>query len=309
LIPFTKAHACGNDFLIVMEDDAAGQDLPALTRRLCERHTGVGADGVEFFSWINESGMNKDGPAPISGRIRLYNADGSVAEISGNGTRCVAAWMTEETNAQPGDQLSITTDAGVRLCTIEEFRDSEINGPTVLVTTDMDVPEIEKRTLELSDETEINGVYVSMGNPHFVIVYDSEQNSLQGNYPLDASERTLAMLDFSIGGRTWEEIGEEICFHPDFPDQTNVEFVHVLGSASEPIHQVAIRIFERGVGPTSSSGTGTSAVSAAMIGEYGAANELEVLAPGGAQTVRWQGPGEKLYLTGPASLIARGEAW
>lgn len=305
MIPFTKAHACGNDFLIVMEEDAAGQDLPALTRRLCERNTGIGADGIEFFSWINQ-----DGPGPISGSIRLYNADGSIAEISGNGTRCVAAWMAEETNAQPGDELSITTDAGIRVCTIREFRDSETNGPTVLITTDMDVPEFEKRTVELSDGTEINGIYVSMGNPHFVIVFDPTlQNDLGNGNPLDASERSLAMLDFSIGDRSWQEIGEEICFHPDFPDQTNVEFVQILGSASQPIHQVAIRIFERGVGPTTSSGTGTSAVATAMIGEYGATNELEVLAPGGAQSVMWQGSGEKLYLTGPASLIARGEAW
>jgi len=304
LIPFTKAHACGNDFLIVTEEDAAGQDFAVLTRRLCARNTGIGADGVEFFSWMNESG-----PGLKSGRIRLHNSDGSVAEISGNGTRCVAAWMAEETNAQPGDELSIVTDAGTRICTIEEFRDSEVNGPTVLVTTDMDVPEFEKRIVELSDGTEIDGVFVSMGNPHFIIVFDSAQQSSLGGNPLDASERTAAMLDFSIGDRSWQEIGEEICFHPDFPDQTNVEFVHILGSASEPIHQVAIRIFERGVGPTTSSGTGTSAVSTAMIGVYGAANELEVLAPGGAQSVKWHGPGEKLYLTGPASLIARGEAW
>jgi diaminopimelate epimerase len=300
LIPFTKAHACGNDFLIVTEDAATGHDMATLTRRLCERNTGIGADGIEFFSWTG----------PSSSRIRLHNADGSIAEISGNGTRCVAAWMAEERGAQPGDELSIQTDAGIRLCTIQEFRDSETNGPTVLVTTDMDVPEFEKHELELSDGTLIDGVRVSMGNPHFVILLEALSRDLfRGDYPLDASERTLAMLDFSIGGRSWQEIGEEICFHPDFPDQTNVEFVHVLGSESEPIHQVALRIFERGVGPTTSSGTGTCAVATAMIGVHGATNELEVIAPGGAQNVNWQGPGEKLFLTGPASLIARGEAW
>ncbi len=300
MIPFAKAHACGNDFLIVTEEDAASCDKSELTRRLCARNTGIGADGVEFFQWTGD----------WSGAIQLHNADGSIAEISGNGTRCVAAWMAEQRDAQPGDEFSIQTDAGVRVCTIEEFRDSELNGPTVLITTDMDVPEFEKRTVELADGTEIDGVYVSMGNPHFVIVLDPPSRDMPGSGdPLDASERTVARLDFSIGDRSWEEIGEEICFHPDFPDQTNVEFVHVLGSASEPIHLVAIRIFERGVGPTTSSGTGTSAVATAMIGVYGAANELEAIAPGGAQTVQWQGPGEKLYLTGPASLIARGEAF
>ena len=306
MIPFTKAHACGNDFLIVGEEDVAKLDKAELTRHLCARNTGIGADGIEFFAWTGE----------YSGRIHLLNADGSVAEISGNGTRCVAAWMAEDRNAQPGDEFSIETDAGIRICTIHEFRELEMDGPTVLVTTDMDVPEFEKRTVELADGTAIDGVYVSLGNPHFVIVLpESEHRPQRGvfagdeAYPVDASERSLAGLDFSIGDQSWEEIGEEICFHLDFPDQTNVEFVHVLGSESEPIHQVAIRIFERGVGPTTSSGTGTSAVATALIGVYDAEHELEVIASGGAQSVKWQGPGEKLYLTGPATLVARGEAF
>ena len=88
MIPFVKAHACGNDFLIVNEDDVRGVDKALLTQRLCERNTGIGADGIEFFEWTGD----------FSGRLRLHNADGSIAEISGNGTRCVAAWMAEERN-------------------------------------------------------------------------------------------------------------------------------------------------------------------------------------------------------------------
>jgi diaminopimelate epimerase len=282
LIPFIKAHACGNDFLIVNEDDVRGVDKAILAQRLCERNTGIGADGVEFFAWTGD----------FSGRIRLHNADGSIAEISGNGTRCVAAWMAEERNTSAGEQFSIETDAGVRLCTIQEFHDSDSGGPTVLITTDMGEPEFEERTVELSDGTAIDGVYVSMGNPHFVIVLPRS-----------------ARLDFTIGERSWDDVGEEICHHPDFPDQTNVEFVQILGSVAEPIHQIAIRIFERGVGPTTSSGTGTSAVATAMIGVYDASSELDVIAPGGMQTVRWSGPGQELFLTGPAILIAKGEAW
>lgn len=299
MIPFIKAHACGNDFLIVTEEDAAGYDKAELARALCERNTGVGADGVEFFQWMSDRG----------GKIRLHNADGSIAEISGNGTRCVAAWMAEETGAQPSDELTVETDAGVRVCTVEEFRTAAMTGPTILITTDMDVPEFEERTVELSDGTVIEGVAVSMGNPHFVIVLPARERNLGSGDPLDASARALSMLDFSIGGRSWEEVGEEICFHPDFPDQTNVEFVHLLGSESGPVHLIAMRIFERGVGPTTSSGTGTSAAATAVIGVHHAANQVEVIAPGGAQTVRWQGTGEKLYLTGPATLIARGEFW
>lgn len=283
MIPFTKAHACGNDFLVINEADAAGYDLADLAQRLCERNLGIGADGVEFFSPTGD----------FSGRITLYNADGSVAEISGNGTRCVAAWMAEELNLQAGDEVSLETDAGIRICTIQEFRDSDIGGPTVLVTTDMDVPAFEQKTVELADGLAITGVFVDMGNPHFVIVLD-------GSVP-DPE-------DFSIGERTWQDIGQEICFHPDFPEQTNVEFVRFL-APNAGVNQVGLRVFERGVGPTSSSGTGTAATATAMIGIYGAQSPLDVTAPGGIQTVEWAGEGERLYLTGPATLIANGEAW
>ena len=302
MIPFTKAHACGNDFLIIAEEDAADYDLAELTQRLCERNTGIGADGIEFFAWTGDS----------SGRIRLYNADGSVAEISGNGTRCVAAWMADERDAQPGDQFSIETDAGIRICTIQEFRDSENDGPTVLVTTDMDVPEFEEKSIELADGTVLNGVVVSMGNPHFVVLLEDGERRDAGRgvlSQLDIDAFRRGLLDFSIHETSWQDVGAEICCHPDFPDQTNVEFVRVLGSSDEELSPVAIQIFERGVGPTSSSGTGTSAVATAMIGVYGAPSPLEVMAPGGMQTVEWQGEGENLYLTGPATLVARGEAW
>jgi len=284
MIPFTKAHACGNDFLIVEEEDVAGYDKALLAQRLCERNTGIGADGVEFF---HATGTN-------SGRITLHNADGSVAEISGNGTRCVAAWMAEELNLQTGDEISIETDAGTRTCTIQDFRDSEDGGPTILVTTDMDIPAFEEKSVELADGTLIEGVFVSMGNPHFVISLGHE---------------SADPPSYLRGDRSWEDLGEEICFHPEFPEQTNVEFVQTLGSLSQPLTKVRLFIFERGVGPTSSSGTGTSATATAMIGVYGASSPLEVAAPGGIQTVEWAGPGEKLYLTGPATLVARGEAW
>lgn len=286
MIPFTKAHACGNDFLIITEDDAAGYDKAELAQRLCERNTSVGADGIEFFEWTGD----------FSGRIHLYNADGSIAEISGNGTRCVAAWMADELNSQVGDELAIETDAGVRICTVDGFRESDNDGPVTLVTTDMDVPEFEQATVELSDGTVIEGVFVSMGNPHFVILLDAIDT------PADAPQ-------FMIGDRVWQEVGEEICFHPDFPEQTNVEFVRTTNNRPGSPNQVALRIYERGVGPTTSSGTGTSATATAMIAVYGATSPLEVAAPGGIQTVEWAGPGEKLFLTGPATLIARGEAW
>lgn len=272
LIPFTKAHACGNDFLIVAEDAVAAQDRAALTRRLCARSTGMGADGIEFFAWTGKT----------SGRARLHNADGSMAEISGNGTRCVAAWMAEQLGASPGDELQIATDAGVRVCRIDSVRTA--SGFAVEVTTGMGVPRFLPHTLKLNNAEEVIGVEVSIGNPHFVVFVEEP--------------------DFSIAGRSWQAVGAEICVHRNFPHHANVEFVRVLSA-----HEIEIRIFERGVGPTTSSGTGSAAASTAALALRRCVSPLSVIAPGGAQTVAWDGPERELFLTGPAALIARGEAW
>jgi diaminopimelate epimerase len=272
LIPFSKAHACGNDFLVVTESAAAGRDWAELTRELCARNTGVGADGVEFFSWTGAK----------AGRIRLHNADGSVAEISGNGTRCVAAWMSAMLSARAGDELRIETDAGVRVCRINAVNAD--SGYSVDVTTGMGIPSARPKTVRLADGRQVEGITVSTGNPHFVVVVDDAR--------------------FSIAGEAWEKVGREICTHADFPNQTNVEFVRVLSQG-----EIEIRIYERGVGPTTSSGTGTSASATAAIAFHQCTSPLRVAAPGGAQSVVWNGAGTELELTGPATLIARGEAW
>jgi diaminopimelate epimerase len=272
LIPFTKAHACGNDFLIVTEDDAQGHDRVELTRRLCARNTGLGADGVEFFRW---TGL-------CASHITLHNADGSKAEISGNGTRCVAAWMALKMDARAGDVMRIETDAGLRVCRIDSVGAGGIN--TIEITTGMGVPTFGLRTVTLSDGSRIAGAEVSIGNPHFVIFVEN--------------------ADFAVEGRSWRDAGAEICGHSDFPRQTNVEFVRIVSKG-----EIEIRIFERGVGPTASSGTGTCAAAVAAIALNGCGAPLRVFAPGGAQTVEWGGPGAELNLTGPAAMVAWGEAW
>ena len=196
MIPFTKAHACGNDFLIVTEEAALGFDPVELTRRLCARNTGVGADGIEFLALTG----------PNSGRIRLYNADGSIAEISGNGTRCVAAYMAEALHSKPGDDLEILTDAGPRVCQIDAIDPS--GEFTVQVTTGMGVPDLAKRTVTIPGGVQVPGIEVSTGNPHFVIHVDN--------------------ADFKVDNQAWTSIGQQICFHPDFHYHTNVEFVRIL---------------------------------------------------------------------------------
>lgn len=272
MIPFSKAHACGNDFLVVTESAAAGRDWAELTRALCARNTGVGADGVEFFSWTGAK----------SGRIRLHNADGSIAEISGNGTRCVAAWMSAMIGAKAGEELRIETDAGLRICHINAVNVD--NGYSVDVTTGMGIPSARPKSVKLADGKVVHGIAVSTGNPHFVLAVNDE--------------------GFQVSGEPWEKVGAEICTHADFPNQTNVEFVRVVSRS-----EIEIRILERGVGPTTSSGTGTSASAAAAIAFHQCTSPLRVVAPGGAQSVTWAGTGTELELTGPATLIARGEAW
>lgn len=266
MIAFSKAHACGNDFLVVEAAQAAGLDLAALARVLCARTTGVGADGVEFFTPGSES----------SGRIRLHNADGSVAEISGNGTRCVAAWMAHRAGLRAGDELHLETDAGLRVCRIESVQGTEYR-----IQTAMGVPAVERRTVQLQGGPSIAGAVASTGNPHFVVMVEDDS--------------------FSVARQSWQRIGAAICKHPDFPAQTNVEFVRRIAADA-----IEIRIFERGVGPTSSSGTGTSASAAAMIALEHAPTRLNVHAPGGMQVVEWSGDATPLLLTGPAVVLAEG---
>ena len=269
MIAFVKAHACGNDFLIIeapipgFPDDARYAEI---ARRLCERNTGVGADGVEYLALSNSGGFS----------IRLFNADGSEGEISGNGTRCVAAYLAQQ---QDLDELSIQTHAGLRRCRILERND-----PRYRIATEMGVPTVAPKTLVLKDGTSISGFDVSIGNPHFVIFVDGE--------------------DFSCFQRPWQAVGEEVCVHTAFPNGTNVEFVRVIDTKT-----IAFRIYERGVGPTQSSGTGTSASAAASMQTHATARTLTVIAEGGEQTVDWPTDSANLLLTGPAEIIAQGECF
>jgi diaminopimelate epimerase len=267
VIEFTKAHACGNDFLIVDAGQVNGRDLARLSREMCARTTGIGADGVEYLTQTGER----------EGRIHLYNADGSRGEISGNGTRCVAAWMAYQAGLRVGDEVRIETDAGMRIGRLESAAGAEFR-----FTMGMGVPTVQRVTVMLGGDVAVEGVVVGMGNPQFVSVVENKH--------------------FVVAGRTWQEAGAAICTHPDFPAQTNVEFVRRVAD-----DLIEIRIYERGVGPTSSSGTGTSASAAAMIALEGAPSRLRVLAPGGEQSVEWPSADAELQLTGPAVVVARGQ--
>jgi diaminopimelate epimerase len=241
MIPFVKASACGNDFLIV-DGQYAGTTPEELTRRMCDRNNGVGADGVE---WVYPADT-----ADADLRIGLINADGSHAEISGNGTRCVAAWMAIERGTKVA---RIETDAGIKVCEL-----TRRDGYVCEFKTGMGQPEVGAEFgLEIGSAN-IFGVPVSVGNPHFVRFVDT----------------------FEAG---WQALAAKIGAHTHFPAGTNVELVRVIGP-----HKIELRIFERGAGETLSSGTGTSAAAAAAIYSKRAQSPLKVHAPGGTQEVRWE---------------------
>ncbi len=263
-IPFVKAHACGNDFLILEESFAHAQHA-ALARKLCARNTGIGADGIEFL----------DRRPNAQFFLRLFNADGSEAELSGNGTRCVAAWLAASEGLH---DVALGTHGGLRTCRLIR-RD----GPLFWIESNMGVPRLMPRTIEIPGiPTPIPGAMVNMGNPHFVLFPTNE--------------------DFSSHNLPWQQLGALIATDKLFPHGTNVEFVRILSPDT-----IAFRIYERGCGPTTSSGTGTCAASTAAIFLHNAARELSAIAEGGTQQVVWPTNASEMLLTGPAEIICTGE--
>ncbi|MGB9233350.1 MAG: diaminopimelate epimerase, partial [Terriglobales bacterium] len=236
-IHFTKASACGNDFLIVAGTEASGE-LNGLTRRLCDRHNGVGADGVE---WIFPE-------AEADAMARLINADGSEAEISGNGTRCVAAEICSRAEKR---EVAIRTGAGLKTCRLIRRE-----GSTFEFEAEMGRPVVGEQLAINAGPVRATGTKVSTGNPHFVIFAE--------RLPED-----------------WQRQAALIQAQMQFPEGTNVEYVAVRGP-----HEIEIRLFERGVGETQSSGTGSCASAVAAIASRRVTSPVTVVAPGGAQTVR-----------------------
>jgi diaminopimelate epimerase len=263
LVKFVKAHACGNDFLVIEEAEARGRHA-AMAQKLCARNTGIGADGIEFLD------RRADGTL----FLRLFNADGSEAELSGNGTRCVAAWLAA---SEGKSEVALGTHGGLRTCRVIEHKGTEW-----WIESAMGVPRVMARQIEVAGIGIIDGVMVNVGNPHYVIFVDTD--------------------DFASHGMSWQELGAKIAVDLMFKFGTNVEFVRVRSE-----NEIEFRIFERGCGPTTSSGTGTCASSAAAMTLRGGARELTAVAQGGAQRVVWKDAGAEMMLTGPAEIICTGE--
>lgn len=259
-IPFTKAHGARNDFLLTWAHQAPLEDFGPAARAICDRHTGVGADG-----WLLV-GHERD-----SAWIRLFNADGSEPELSGNGTRCAAAFLIDA--GVVGNEVSIRTGAGVKHLSLITRTGNEF-----LFEMNMGKPKVEPGNLryELTlAEGNVDCTILDVGNPQCAVFVD--------HFPLD-----------------WRTRGAEIERHPHFPKRTNVSFVQCVDR-----HAIDVRFFERGVGETMSSGTGSTGAAVAAILRGAVESPVRVFTPAGPLEVTWDG--EDVRMIGPAEIVAGGE--
>jgi diaminopimelate epimerase len=277
-VRFTKVHSLGNDFIVLDPEESAGiVDVPGLARRLCDRHLGVGADGLLLISI-------KDRELGLV-HFRIFNADGSEPEISGNGLRCAAAYLFHQNKINPPD-VTFLTNIGNRLCNLLEVQNNrsqiriEMGTPRL---TSKDIPfddgAFHEKIIDypLSIHHKIYPVtVVSLGNPHCAVFYD----------------RFPARIE-------WHEIGREIEYHPFFPNRINVEFIRVLSR-----REIEVLFWERGVGETLSSGSCSSAAAVASILRGLTDRKVTVKTFLGQVIVEWEK--DKVYQSGPAEIVFDG---
>jgi diaminopimelate epimerase len=277
-VRFTKVHSLGNDFIVIDPDERAGiVDIPGLARRLCDRHVGVGADGLLLISIENkEKGLVN---------FRIFNADGSEPEISGNGLRCAAAYLFQQKKLIPSE-VTFQTSVGDRRSNLLEAQNNRFQiriGMGTPRLTSKDIPfddgAFHERIIDypLSIHRKVYPVtVVSMGNPHCAVFYD----------------RFPARIE-------WHEIGSEIENHPFFPNRTNVEFIRVLNRG-----EIEVLFWERGVGETLSSGSCSSAAAVASILRGLTNRKVTVKTFLGQVVVEWEG--DLVYQSAPAEVVFDG---
>lgn len=256
MIPFVKTHALGNDFILVEQNESLPPDYPGLARRICHRNFGVGADGLILWS-----------PQKDSFKLRIFNCDGSEAECSGNGLRCVAAYLIES-GRWSKDEIRLETVSGVytlrRIGTQYE--------------ADMGVPELGlvNHPMQVDGES-IAITTCSTGNPHCSLFVDELNDAYV------------------------ERIGPQLERHTSFPNRTNVEFIHVLNP-----NEIEVAFWERGVGVTYASGTGSCGATVASILNKRTARRVTVHTKAGTLVVEWPENG-RLKLTSTANVVAEGK--
>jgi diaminopimelate epimerase len=259
-IPFTKAHGCKNDFLLTWRRDVPESGYPEIARSICNRYTGIGADG-----WIL---IDPPTDAETEGAIEVYNSDGSAPELSGNGTRCAAAFLIEHGFAP--SRVRIRTGAGIKT-----LRLLQRSGRTFEFEMNMGTPHVVAERFSLSLSTGPRDVtLIDVGNPQCAVLVES--------------------FDFD-----WRAMGAEIESHPYFPNRTNVSFFLPVDRNS-----IEVLFYERGAGETNSSGTGSTGAAVAAVARGIAQSPVRVLTCAGSLEIRLN---TDAYLTGPAEIVGDGE--
>jgi diaminopimelate epimerase len=274
---FTKLHGTGNDFFVIDARDVE-RDWPSVAEAICERHTGAGADGLLLVKPSKSAAL----------RMVLYNADGSEAEMSGNGMRCFVKYAIDRGLAKLVDgAVTIETLAGVLTAqaTLADGRVESVRvgmgrprfaAQEIPVAVEAEAP-ILKLPLDVGGHT-IAVACVSMGNPHAVLFIDEPI----ARYPLST-------------------VGPKVERHPSFPARVNFSIARVLSR-----NEVEASTWERGVGETLACGTGASAVMVAARLQGRVDDRVSMHQPGGLLTLEWDGAGE-VFLTGPAVEVYEGE--
>lgn len=271
---FTKMHGLGNDYVCINCFREKVEDPPGFARALCDRHYGIGADGLILIC-----------PSKVSDfKMEIYNSDGSVAGMCGNGIRCLGKYVYDY-GLTGKETLSIETKSGIRNMHLH-IQDGKACGAMV----DMGVPRLNahsipilsEKDLVINDPIEVQKknyrmTGISMGNPHAVIF--SEE----------------------INGISLEETGRELEFHPRFPERANIEFCHVTAR-----DRMEIRVWERGVGETLACGTGACAAVVASVLNDLTDEEVIVKLLGGELSVRWDRKVNHVFLEGPAVKVFDG---
>lgn len=271
---FTKMHGLGNDYVCINCFRERVEDPPGFARALCDRHYGIGADGLILIC-----------PSKVSDfKMEIYNSDGSVAGMCGNGIRCLGKYVYDY-RLTGKETLSIETKSGIRNMHLQ-IQDGKACGAMV----DMGVPRLNAHSIPILSEKDLvinepievqeknyRMTGISMGNPHAVIF--SEE----------------------INGISLEETGRELEFHPRFPERANIEFCHVTAR-----DRMEIRVWERGVGETLACGTGACAAVVASVLNDLTDEEVIVKLLGGELSVRWDRKVNHVFLEGPAVKVFDG---
>lgn len=277
---FTKMHGCGNDYIYVngATEKVSPEEKPALVQKLSDRHFGVGGDGVIFINPSDEADFE----------MEMYNADGSRAEMCGNGIRCVAKYVYD--NALT-DKREISVISCGKIKYLELTVEGEGRGKVTQVRVNMGSPILTPALVPVKadgdsvvnapimvEEDEYMMTCVSMGNPHAVIFMDN-------------------VRDLKI-----EKIGPKFERHERFPKRTNTEFVQIIDRKN-----VFMRVWERGTGETLACGTGCCATAVACVLNGLTDNKITVKLLGGELQIEWDREKNLVYMTGPAETVFDGE--